>query len=291
MDTISVSTPTPDRVGEVMDVLASWQRDEAPMQLHPGDIGWHHLVGAERTAADLRVWQRDGRTVAIGLVDGPDLLRLTVAPEVFDDARLADRVVADIADPDSGILTGDTIRIETPLGSQLRERAQAAGWQADEPWTPLRLSLADPVPEHGLVVARVTDPERAALWSEISYAAFANQGSPDPQRWANLNQSPRVDQARLLLGQDPDGECVAMCAVWSAGPGRPGLLEPMGVHPDHRGHGYGVAICRVAAQTLRELGASSLVVYTPASNTGGVATYEKAGFQRRDDMADLRLDR
>jgi len=46
--------------------------------------------------------------------------------------------------------------------------------------------------------------------------------------------------------------------VWSAGPGKPGLLEPMGVHQEHRGHGYGKAITVAAAASLQELGFQQL---------------------------------
>ena len=74
--------------------------------------------------------------------------------------------------------------------------------------------------------------------------------------------------------------------MWSAGPGKPGLLEPMGVHAEHRGRGYGKAICIAAAAALQGLGSSSAIVCTPSVNAGAVATYKSAGFtalpQRRD---------
>jgi GNAT superfamily N-acetyltransferase len=47
--------------------------------------------------------------------------------------------------------------------------------------------------------------------------------------------------ARRLVAYDGHGHghAVAAATVWSAGPGKPGLLEPMGVHRERRGHGYG----------------------------------------------------
>ncbi|UPK73036.1 hypothetical protein MU582_11295 [Nocardioidaceae bacterium SCSIO 66511] len=45
---------------------------------------------------------------------------------------------------------------------------------------------------------------------------------------------------------------------------------------------------RIAAVAgLRELGSSSALVATPASNRGGVATYLSAGFERLPDRRDL----
>jgi ribosomal protein S18 acetylase RimI-like enzyme len=76
--------------------------------------------------------------------------------------------------------------------------------------------------------------------------------------------------------------------VWSAGPGRPGLIEPLGAHRDHRGRGYGRGITMAAAAALQEMGSSSVTVCTPASNVGGVAAYVSAGFEKLPDVPDFR---
>jgi ribosomal protein S18 acetylase RimI-like enzyme len=95
-------------------------------------------------------------------------------------------------------------------------------------------------------------------------------------------------RARCLVGYDAEGNAVAAVTVWSAGEGRPGLLEPLGVHRDHRGHGYGTDITLAAATALQEMGASSATVCTPSRNVGGVAAYVSAGFERLPDVTDFR---
>jgi ribosomal protein S18 acetylase RimI-like enzyme len=96
--------------------------------------------------------------------------------------------------------------------------------------------------------------------------------------------------ARCLVAYDGQGDAVAAVTVWSAGPGKPGLLEPMGVHRKHRGHGYGKAISVAAAATLQELGSSSAIVCTPSSNAGAVAAYESAGFRQLAEVRDRYRD-
>jgi ribosomal protein S18 acetylase RimI-like enzyme len=96
--------------------------------------------------------------------------------------------------------------------------------------------------------------------------------------------------ARCLVAYDDQGNAVAAVTVWSAGPGKPGLLEPMGVHREHRGHGYGTAITVAAAATLQELGASTALVCTPSVNIGAVATYMSAGFQQLAERRDKYRD-
>jgi len=92
--------------------------------------------------------------------------------------------------------------------------------------------------------------------------------------------------ARCLVAYDDQGNAVAAVTVWSAGPGKPGLLEPMGVHREHRGHGHGKAITVAAAAALQELGSSSAIVCTPSLNVGAVATYRSAGFQQLPEIRD-----
>lgn len=101
--------------------------------------------------------------------------------------------------------------------------------------------------------------------------------------------SPYAD-ARCLVAYDDQDHAVAAVTVWSAGPGKPGLLEPMGVHRELRGHGYGTAITIAAAAALQELGSSSALVYTPSSNVGAVATYKSADFQPLPEIRDQYRD-
>jgi ribosomal protein S18 acetylase RimI-like enzyme len=97
---------------------------------------------------------------------------------------------------------------------------------------------------------------------------------------------PAYADARCLVAYD-GGAPVATATVWSAGPGRPGLLEPMGVHLDHRRRGYGRAVTVAAAAALQEMGSSSATVCTPTSNSGGIATYRAAGFEPLPERLDL----
>jgi predicted GNAT family acetyltransferase len=96
--------------------------------------------------------------------------------------------------------------------------------------------------------------------------------------------------ARCLLAFDADSNAVAAITVWSAGQGRPGLIEPMGVHRDYRGHGYATAITRAGAAALRELGSFSAVVCTSSDNVAAVAAYKSAGFRALPEVRDWRRD-
>ncbi|WP_329177745.1 GNAT family N-acetyltransferase [Streptomyces sp. NBC_01477] len=283
--TIVLSTPGVEGLSEAVGALREWQHDEAPLQLHPGDLGWFWRAGAEATAAAVRTWSRDGRIVAVGLLDAPDLVRLTTAPDAQQDEELARRLAGDLAEPERGVLPAGKACVEAPTGALVRDLLFEAGWNSDEPWTPLRCDLTEPVKEPGLRT-EVTGPERAHVRAAVHRASFGSPKFTD-RRWHAMAAGPAYADARCLVAYDDQDNAVAAVTVWSAGPGRPGLLEPMGVHQDHRGHGHGTAICVAAAAALRRLGASSALVCTPTSNTAAVATYASAGFQPLPQRLDV----
>jgi ribosomal protein S18 acetylase RimI-like enzyme len=247
------------------------------VQLHPGDLGWFHRFGAEHTANSVRVWERHGQTVAIGLLDEPDMLRLALAPSAYEDDELAQQLVADIV-PERGVLIEGTVYVDAPMGARVQDLLFKDGWDLDEPWTPLQRDLTDAVEEPGLQVD-VIGPDDAHVRTAVQRASFDGSTFTD-ERWHAMAAGTPYAAARCLVGRDSLGEAVAAVTVWSAGPGKPGLLEPMGVHRNFRGNGYGRAITLAAAATLRDdLGASSAVVSTPSFNVGAVSTYRSAGFQ------------
>ncbi|TDC72877.1 GNAT family N-acetyltransferase [Micromonospora sp. KC606] len=285
---IVLGEPGVEGLSEAVGVLREWQYEGAPMQLHPGDVGWFWRSGAEATAAAVRTWSRDGQILALGLLDGPELLRMTFAPGARRDAELAQQVVDDVTEPERGVLPEGKVNIEAPTDALVQELLFEEGWKTDEPWTPLRRDLTEPVEDPGVRI-EVVGPEQAHLFAAVLRAAFDGSTFTDERWHAMAAGSPYAD-ARSLIAYDDQGHAVAAVTVWSAGPGRPGLLEPMGVHREHRGHGYGKAISIAAAGTLRKLGSSSAIVCTPSSNVGAVATYRSAGFQQRPEVRDRYRD-
>lgn len=288
MSRMTVTLETPDVVGlrPALEALRDWQTDDAPMQLHPGDLGWFWRFGPERTAAAVRTWSRGGRVLAVGLQDGRALLRLTTSPEVRRDEELAARLLEDLTDPSRGVLPEGDAGVDAPADALLQDLLGERGWVPDEPWSPLRRALDAPVPVPEGVRIEVVDASRAADRTAVQRAAFERSTFTE-ERWAAMATGPAYAEARCLLAYAEE-EPVAAVTVWSAGPGRPGLVEPMGVHRDHRGRGHGTAITLAGAAALRELGSSSVLVSTPTSYTGAVATYAAAGMELMATTRDLR---
>jgi predicted N-acetyltransferase YhbS len=282
---IEMAGPGTDGLGEVVRVLREWQYDEVAVQLHPGDMGWYWRFGTEQTAAATRTWGRDGEILAIGMLDDPELLRLAIAPDAQRDDELAQQIVEDVLEPERGVLIEGKVYVEAPMGSLVQDLLFKEGWEIDEPWIPLRRDLVEPVKDPGVRI-EVVGPEQAPTRTAVQRASFDGSTFTD-ERWHAMAAGVPYADARCLVARNEQGDAVAAVTVWSAGEGKPGLIEPMGVHRQHRGHGYGEAITVAAARALQEMGASSAVVCTPGFNVGAIATYKAAGFEQLPEKRDL----
>lgn len=282
---ISSWTPSVDRLPEVLDALAAWQDLNASVQLHPGDLGWHWRFGADTVARSVRVWSKKGTVQAVGFVDG-GALRMGIAPSADADEELAQQIAADVGDPSQGILPTGEVTIEARSGAALHAVLGEQRYDRDDPWTPLVRDLGAPVRTEDLRVEAVGD-DRAEDRVAVHRAAFGPRSTFTAERWHSMADGVPYTQARCLVGYGDQGEPAAAVTVWAAGPGRAGLIEPMGVDPAHRGTGYGRAITVAGAAALREMGASTAIVATPSANTGAVATYRSAGFAALPEVEDF----
>lgn len=303
MRTVQMAVPKIAELPSIGAVLDSWQTDDGPLHLHTGDLGWYSLRGAKATAQSMRVWRCDGKVLAIGLLDGENLLRLAVDPDFSRDDSLARQIECDIDPSDStvpptssAVFGKGTAIVEAQGAARLVARLAERGWDADEPWTPLSRDLSLPIEEPGIRV-EVAGPDDADAWTAVHWSAFrgvpytADDKQRFVQRWQTMMSGPFSSRAQSLLGYDDSDQPVAVTTVWSAGPNRPGLLEPLAVHRDHQGHGYGKAMAIAAARALQQLGSSSASVGTESANAAAVAAYSSAGFVSRAEVRDLRRDR
>lgn len=292
---ISLSTPAEDVVDTVVGVLAAWQSDATTHHLHPGDIGWHRRFGPDKTASSLRYWSNeDGTILAIGLLDGQDLLRVTTAPSARRNELLAQAMVADITDPAKGVLGAGEVSIDIAPDCLLRDKlASLEDWSDGEEWVWMRKDATAASSMHTaptLSFEVVTTEDQIVQRVEIQKLAFSNS-SFDFGKWHAMAATTTYKTAKCLLAyqvEPAESIPVAAATIWSAGVGRPGLLEPVGVSAAHRGHGIGKALCCAAAEHLiHKMGASSALVATPMDNHAAVRTYQAAGFDKVRITRDL----
>jgi ribosomal protein S18 acetylase RimI-like enzyme len=242
---------TPAETGPALGALCEWTPVDAPSgSVHPGDVGWFLRLDD----AAVFLWSDDGAPVAAGFLDGP-VLRVTTAPGA-----------------DLGALAADAEELLEP-GNDWSDGLPVPGWEpAQEPWLVMSWTPR-PVSSRAGPVGEADAADRVL----VQRSAFANS-TFTVERWRTMKRSPAGELAVETIVRTPAGEPAAAATGWFAGVGRCGLLEPVGAHPDHRGHGYGRDAVLGACAALAQRGASAVAVATPSTNDAAVALYRSAGF-------------
>ena len=252
MSTLTRHRLAPAQTRPALRALCEWTHVDVPGGgLHPGDVGWYLRFDD----ATVHLWSEGGVPVAVGFLDG-SVLRVTTAPH-------ADRAA----------LAADAEALLTP-GNDGSDGLAIPGWEPDANQSWLVMSWS-PRP----VTSRAVPVDEAAAADRVLVQRAAFAGSTFTlHRWRTMTRSPAGRLAVEALVRTPTGEPAAAATGWFAGKGRCGLLEPVGTHPDHRGHGYGRDAVLGVCAALADRGASAVAVVTPSTNQAAIALYRSAGF-------------
>jgi hypothetical protein len=122
-----------------------------------------------------------------------------------------------VTEPERGVLIEGKAYVDAAMGALVRDLLFEDGWNADEPWTPLRRDLTEPVRDPGVRIEAI-GPEQAHVRTAVQRASF-DRPTFTEERWcAMANGLPYAD-ARCVVAHDDQGNAVAAVTVWSAGRG------------------------------------------------------------------------
>ena len=264
---------------ETVAVLRQWERPGGcGWQLHAGDVGWHLRLDDDEVDGSLLQVRDDGVLAAVGLLDGPAVVRLALDPDRLQDAELAG-VLADAVEDRLGRPGSAEAYVDGAAEGRWRAELAGRGWDLDpDPWVHLWRPLgADDAKREVPGVAPVSGPVDVA--DRVAVQRSAVEGSTFTEaRWARMAGSTAYDPRLDLLARDDAGAPVAALTAWTAGEGRCALVEPMATAAGHTRQGHGRRLLQGTAAALAGAGASGVAVWTPASNAAAVAAYRSAGF-------------
>lgn len=265
-----------DAAHHLIPEVSTWAPSAgAVVGLHVGDLGWHLRMDDRDLDGTVVAVLVDGQLVAAGLYE-PDGVRLAIRPD-----RVNDRVVAEaIADLAETTAAEDAFA-DVPTSPLVDDILRDRGWRTDpHAWAILYrpLTAADAEPAEPPGVTTLKTEQDVADRVAVQFAAFTGS-TFTVARWHQMASSPAHDPALEFLARTAEDEPAAGATAWSAGPGRAGILEPVGTHPDHRRQGHGRAVSLAAVAALARAGASGVGVQTPEANTAAVATYLDCGLE------------
>jgi ribosomal protein S18 acetylase RimI-like enzyme len=278
-----------DLAGEAIATLADWApRWGCVTSLHAGDVGWHLRLDDANLDETIVVVRDRAEVVAVALVESSGL-RPTLRPDRWDDNDLAVTLGTLAASLAESLGDHAMAYCDVPPQSALRAWLIAHGWELDpDPWAAMYRPLAAVDAALGVALAEsvATDGDVADR-VDVQFSAFEHS-TFTVQRWHQMAAGPGFRRDLDLLRRDADGVPVAGATAWTAGPGRVGILEPVGTHRDHVRQGHGRAVVLAAIGALARAGASGVSVQTPLSNDTAIHAYVRAGLQVVDHLRGLR---
>lgn len=258
--------------------------------LHPGDIP-HHLFSGNKPfdpSEILTIWE-DERGVAAWVLVGPRhrgydaQVRPDLRGGVFERQLLqfADRRTPQLMRKhgiEGGTICADAFRWDTARNRLLTE----LGWVREEgpPYVLNRRplgSLPAPVLPDGYRIRAARGPEEASALAEMHAAAFPG-AAWTPGLYRRYMAAPGYAAEREYVVVAHDGTFAAFTVTWHDPVNHAGLLEPVGVHPDHRRHGLGKAVVLHALHQMKAAGMSHATVANAGINEASRALYKACGF-------------
>jgi ribosomal protein S18 acetylase RimI-like enzyme len=275
-----VRTHTRAEVPQLIDAISAWEPEGGYVTgLHAGDLGWHLRLPDELLADTIHSWWRDGRLVALALIEGP-AARPRLAPDCLHDPVVCGAVAEALDAMDHPQCWSDA-----RPDSLLRAELVARGWRLDpDPWVALHVDLTrTSAPQIDGVGPTGTDVDARVA---VQRAGF-ERSTFTADAWHRMAEGPRFRPELDLVARDPDGVPVAVATAWTVGLGRCGILEPVATSAEHRGKGHGRRVVRAALAALAAAGASGASVATPGGNDPAVALYESAGMRQIERLQGL----
>jgi ribosomal protein S18 acetylase RimI-like enzyme len=278
-----------------ISALSDWAPRHSPATtLHAGDVGWHLRLDDADLDGIVAVARDDSDVVAVAVVE-PDGMRATHRPDRSDDGSLA-AALGDLAQSLASAspsarapCAGTEFVCDVPQHSAIRAWLVEAGWDLDPaPWALLYRPLsADDAEVGARLAASVSTEQDIEDRVAVQFNAFTSS-TFTVSRWRQMAAGPGYRRDLDLLRRDESGTAVAGATAWTAGPGRVGILEPVGAHRDHAGRGHGSAVTLAAIGALARSGASGVGVQTPLSNTAAVRAYQRCGLRVIDHLHAVR---
>ncbi|PZF80911.1 GNAT family N-acetyltransferase [Jiangella anatolica] len=251
----------PAALRELAGRLWSWSS-----RWHPGELTW---LCAEHPDARLAHWRHAGRVVAWAWARGTRLdLQLDPAHRGLLDELLAWSGAGTVR-----VLDAETWLVDELLARGLQRRD-------DGPFfVHLRRPLDDLPPATPLPAGYALRPADAAARAAVHSAAFSTTMSEAAYREVMRGPAYRAELDALIVG--PDGSPAAAALAWLDGRSGVAVLEPVGVHPEHRRRGLATAAALAVLRAARELGARDARVCARGDDgyPAPRAAYEALGFR------------
>jgi ribosomal protein S18 acetylase RimI-like enzyme len=254
--------------------------------MHIGDFYWAlRVMPYGDPLADTRVWaQADGSLAAFAWVDPPEIgdaiVDPTAHPSMLDEAL--DWLEVEFREQGRGSITVVVVEGDQPRTEALVRRGYTSGDGGNTRlWQLLKTQQSGASLPAGYSLGHVSttcDMERRAF---VETDAFPVDGrTVTSEAWRLLTERLPTYRPELdLVAVAPDGTGASACTCWYDEATRCGEFEAVGTAQAYRRRGLGRAVITEGLRRLRDVGATTAVVFTQDTNDAAIALYQSCGFE------------
>jgi mycothiol synthase len=260
---------------------------------HPGDLVWAlNQTTTFDPRASIRLWENAGELLGFTIHEASNLVTAQIHPRLRAEGRLTTTMFEWAAshtralleregDPEPSIWT----KALNSDDATLRVLADQGFARDDYHYLHLRRELSEapaaaPLPA-GMRIKHISDEAEYAQRVELHREVW-HPSKVTPEAYRGLRAAPVYRPELDLVAVTEDDEFVSYCIVWFDPVSKRGEFEPVGTKPAYQGRGIAKAVMTEGLRRLRELGATSAIVYSVVSNEASTRLYQSVGFATFD---------
>ncbi len=252
-----------------------------------GVVDFEENIQIAEVRPTVRLWRKDGVLLAFAMVDAFNNLWFDcLSDAVLDElgGELAAWGAACIRSRNAESGSQDTLDFSCSANDSAR--MQFANQNGFEPLEVRSLhyarSIEKPLESHpfppGYTWRAVRGEEEVEALVALHRAAFGTDNMTVEERLA-IMRAPQYQPGMDLVAVAPDGSLAAFCICGLEGTEeRVGYTDPIGVHPDHKGHGLAAALVTTGMEALIRAGAVRIEVGTSSENAAMQRLAQQLGF-------------
>lgn len=257
--------------------------------IHTGDIFYHIYSGNKvlNPQKILTIWE-DENGVAAWMLSSPrrkefevqvrtDLREDEFEKEVllYGEKRTIELMKEHNVESDT--LNCDLFGCDNRRKQLLLELGWTAACEAEYVYNRMPLeNLPKPVQTTGYHIRPVKGVEEAARVAEVHNASFGSNWTSE--EYLRMMESPGYCHELEFIAESDTGAFAGFTLTWHDSINKSGLLEPVGVHRDHRRKGLGKALVLHAIHHMKESGLEYAIVMNEMANKAALNLYRSCGF-------------
>jgi ribosomal protein S18 acetylase RimI-like enzyme len=181
----------------------------------------------------------------------------------------------------------DTPQIEQTIANLKAQGFKEFDWSILRFEMELKPEVPNPELSDGYTIRPIKGKEEVAKYVALQNLTFGTKNMTVDWRMRTIDHPAYRSEIDFVI-ENPEKELVGFCICWLWND--IGQIEPLGVHPEYQGKGFGKALEFITYQKLKSLGAKRIKVDHASFNDKAIALSLKTGFKQKHNALRFYID-